>query len=161
MAKSAATANALNIFTSGGNGLALVPIGLPAGDVTSITFVTGGQAISGGSNQWFALLDLSRNVLAVTSDDTSAAWGTNAAKTLPLTAPYTVATAGTYYLGVNIVATTRPSFSGAAAVAAGVGALAPTHGRTTNTLTSPPALPYTAAVTPDGWGTGFMYAYCS
>lgn len=90
--------------------LTLALIYLEAGTVVnSITFISGGTALATGTHQWFALYDLARNKLAVTSDDTSTAWAANTVKTLSLSAAYTVPTTGLYYLGVMVAATTVPN----------------------------------------------------
>ena len=44
--------------------------------VSSITFMSGSTALSGGSNQWFCLLDSARNVLRKTADDGATFRGT-------------------------------------------------------------------------------------
>ena len=69
--RSAVTA-ATAALTSGTLRLAagcVIPGGVP---VSQITVISGTTALSGGANQWFALLDHARNKLAVTADDTTA-----------------------------------------------------------------------------------------
>lgn len=103
--------------------LQLVGITLPKGvSISSITFVSGGTALSGGNHQIFGLFDDAAGretgtpyaLLATTTDDTSTAWGTNSVKTLNLSSPasYTTLTAGRFYLGILVDATTVPSLLG-------------------------------------------------
>lgn len=82
--------------------------------ITSLTFVTAGTALAGGTHQWFAVLDVTGKVVGVTADDTNAAWAANTHKTLALTSPLTIPTAGGYYLTKSITATTMPTFYGLA-----------------------------------------------
>jgi hypothetical protein len=77
--------------------------------ITSITFQSGATALATGTNQWFALYDINRNLLRQTVDDTSTAWAANAMKTLALTSTYVTPNAGLYYLGIMVAATTVPT----------------------------------------------------
>jgi len=95
----------------GSGSLRGVLVDLKAGQViTNISWQAGSTALSGGSHQWFALLNAAGVVLAVTSDDTSNAWAASTAKTLNLTTPYTILTTGGYYVAKCVVATTMPTF---------------------------------------------------
>lgn len=140
--------------------LTLVAVHLRAGQViSSITFFAASTALSGGSNQWFALYDSALGKLAVTADDTTTAWGGNSFKTLALTAPYTVLTSGLYYLGICVVATTVPTLRGPVTVA-NLNAAAPVlAGSSTTGLTDPASAPTTAAAITATVST--PYAYCS
>lgn len=107
---------------------------LPGGRaVSSITFMSDTTAAVTPTNQWFCLLDQSRNVLATTVDDTTAAWGSNAVKTLLLATTiggatpggtYTPANALEVYVGINVVAATTPNIK-AIAVTTPLAGLAP------------------------------------
>jgi hypothetical protein len=77
--------------------------------LTSITFYSGATALAVGLNQWFALYDINRVLLRQTVDDTTTAWAANTMKTLALTSTYVTRTAGLYYLGINVTATTVPT----------------------------------------------------
>ena len=102
--------------TGGGSGVAhLHGIYLPKGvTITTISFVSGANAASGPTNQWFALCDSSRTVLRVTSNDTTTAWGTSTVKSLNLTSTYTTTYSGLHYLACCVTTTTtQPSFRGA------------------------------------------------
>jgi hypothetical protein len=88
----------------------LCSIDLPAGlVVTSATFLSGTTALSGGTNQWFALYSSARALLGQTADDTSTAWGTNATKTLTFASPITTTYTGQHYLGIMVAASTVPT----------------------------------------------------
>lgn len=105
--RSGSTAASIQVLTSGQ--ILCVGIDLPIGAVVnSISFVSGATALASGSNQWFGLFDQNSNKLAVTSDDTNTAWGTNAVKTLTLTAPYTTTYSGLHYIGIMVNAVTPP-----------------------------------------------------
>jgi hypothetical protein len=100
--------------------LRLDAVWLPAGLlVSSIAYFAGTTALGTGSNQWFALFDRNRNLLAITADDTDTAWGANAAKRLALTTPYRTPAAGLYYVGLCVVASTMPTLAGVVTVATG------------------------------------------
>lgn len=123
------------------------PLVLQAGQVISqIGFWSGTTALSGGSNQWFGLWDVSRNKLAVTNDDTTTAWGANAEKLLTIATPYVVSSDGLYYASIMINATTVPTLLGISTQGNITGAVPVLTARdTTNTgLTNPASAPATA-----------------
>lgn len=129
--------------------------------INAISWVARTTALSGASNQWFALFDTNRLCLAVTNDDGATAWGANARKTLNLTTPYTVPSTGHYYIGVMVNATTVPTLSGIAQAATSVTALAPIYnGNSSAALTTPFTVGATAAAL-TGSGSGTPYAYLS
>lgn len=138
--------------------LNLVAVYLTAGQtVTTITFVSSTTALSTATNQWFALYDSARAKLAVTTDDTSTAWASNATKSLNLASPYSVVTSGLYYLGICVVATTVPTLAGLSSPAGVVGLAPILGGISTTGLTDPASAPTTAAaITAQG---GIPYAY--
>ena len=140
--------------------LSLFAIELLAGQVVStITFFAAGAAASAPTNQWFSLWDASRNLLGVTNDDTTTAWGIPTSKTLTLASSYTVPTSGLYYLGIVVVASTPPNLMGAAGSPA-LGGIAPIlSGTSTTGLTTPASAPASAdAITADSFNP---YAYVS
>jgi hypothetical protein len=79
--------------------------------ISSITF-HGNGAANTPTNQFFAIVDASLNVLAKTVDDTTTAWGANAEKTLTITGGYTPSNDVAVYLGIVVVATTPPTVFG-------------------------------------------------
>jgi hypothetical protein len=95
---------------------------IPAGlKFTKIFFWAGTTAAGTPTNQWFTLRTLSRQLIGITQDDTTAVWASNTEKQLSfanvttgalqtITAPYS----GYYYIGVNVTATTPPSLQGIA-----------------------------------------------
>jgi len=90
--------------------MTLTAINLKVGmTISSISYYSATTALSGGTNQWFALYSSSRALLAQTVDDTSTAWGSNSVKTLALTSGYTVVTPGLHYVGINVTASTPPT----------------------------------------------------
>jgi hypothetical protein len=139
--------------------LSMAAIRLLAGQVVStISFASGSTALSGGSNQWFALFDSSRNMLRVTNDDTSTAWAAQAIKTLTCSSSYTVPTTGLYYLGICVVATTVPTITGTT-MGGGPGLAAPAIAGNADTgLTNPASCPATtiALTTPSGFPWGYV-----
>lgn len=138
--------------------LSMAAISLPQGlAVTSITFWSGGTAVDTATHQWFALYNSSRELLGQTTNDTSTAWGTNAAKTLALTTPYTTTYSGLHYLGINVTATTVPALM-AVVVSSQIHGVAPIlNGTSTTGLTdTAPATADALTVT-----TRIPYAYVS
>lgn len=139
--------------------MTVVGIPLVAGDVvTNITFKSGATAAGTPTNWWFALYDnaATPNLIAQTADQTSGAWAANTAKTLPLTAAYTVLTPGVYYLACMVKATTVPTLIGFTSFAGAAGgvltadkALAVTSGSSlTATAPSTLASPTNVATVP-------------
>jgi hypothetical protein len=139
--------------------LVLCAIYLPSGlAISSITFFSGATALVTGSNQWFALYNSALAKLAVTADDTSTAWGANAAKTLTISGGYTTTASGLHYVGICVVASTVPSLTGQDASVANLWDVAPDlSGRYDTGLTNPASAPATAtrsaalAVYPYAW----------
>lgn len=138
----AAGVNAPN--TSGRLLLTLFP--LVAGEtIRSFTCVSGTTAGASLTHAWYCLYDINLAKLAVTTDDTSASWAINTAKTLSLSAPYSVTSTGLYYVGIVVVGTTLPTLLG---VNTGLGAMSLPpimNGLSTSGLTTPATAPATAA----------------
>jgi hypothetical protein len=139
------------LLTSGT--LRLAAIMLPANRViSSITWLSATQALVAGTNQWFALFDSSRVMLAVTADDTSNAWAASAAKTLNIatiasgaSATFTTTYAGLYYLGIMVAAGTTPSVPAIASLGSMNGLAPILTGNSSTAQTTPPVFPFTAA----------------
>lgn len=114
--------------------------------VNTITLHSGSTAASVPLNQWFCLVRVSDlAVLMKTADDTTAAWGTNAIKTLTLSSAYTPTTDELVYIGVLVVATTVPTLAGWSCLNATLAAVAPIFaGNSTAALTNPASLGGTA-----------------
>jgi hypothetical protein len=137
-----------------------VALPLEAGDVvTNLTFVSGDTAAGTPANWWFALYDTAATPakIAQTADQTSTAWAANTVKTVALSAPYTVLTAGVYYAAIMVKAATPPTLAGVAvqnavlagAVVTGQKILAQTSGSAlTTTAPSTIASPTTVANVP-------------
>ena len=136
-----------------------VPIWLNAGDVvTNLTFVSGATAAGTPANWWFALYSTAAvpALLAQTADQTTGAWAADTAKTLPLSAPVTIAYAGIYRAAIMVKATTvcslvgtvaaLPVVTGDVAVGQSSGtALTATAPATIATPTAQRAVPYVVA----------------
>jgi hypothetical protein len=139
-------------------------IGLPKGlTVNNITMYTNAAAKTGGSHGWYVLLDSGLAVQAVTADQTDAAtvWGTiNTGYTLATNA-YTTTYAGLYYVGVMVVASGMPTFTGRSGPLASVNSAAPVLAGVSSTAqTTPPAT--TTVMTAVTSNTGYhFYAYTS
>jgi hypothetical protein len=72
---------------------------LPVGAViTSITWCSS-TAGSGLTHHWSTLRNSSRQLLAITDDDTTATWSANSTWTRSFASPYTVLASGLYYVG--------------------------------------------------------------
>jgi hypothetical protein len=140
----------------------LIP--LPAGlVVNNITMLTNTTAKTGGSHGWYVLLDSSRVVKAVTTDQTDAAtvWGVASTPYTLATNAYTTTYSGLYYVGVMVVATGMPTFSCSTNPATGITSAAPVMAGTSNTAqTTPPSTGTTMnAIT--SAGSYHFYGYTS
>lgn len=129
-------------------------ISLPAGITLSrMTMVTGNLGESGGSHGWYALLDNTGKVVAVTADQTGATvWGSiQSPVTLPFTASYKTTYRGNYIAMISVTASSLPNIAGQNGPATGAIGLAPVlAGLGPSGLNTPPALgtvisPLTAA----------------
>lgn len=137
-----------------------VALPLQAGDVvTNLTFLSGATAANTPTAWWFALYSNAATPALIyqTADQTTTAWGANTAKTVALTAAYTVPTTGVYYAAVMVTATTPPTIAGvsvenaaaAGAVVSGQKILAQTSGSSlTTTAPATIATPTTVATVP-------------
>lgn len=136
-----------NAGVLGSGRLSLVGIDLPINTViTSITFNAATTALSGGSNQWFGIFDLSRLMLRLTADDGATAWAASAEKTLALTSTWRTTYSGIHYLGINVTATTVPSLAAMTASVISLPTRAPgVAGNCDSGLTNPASCPSTAA----------------
>lgn len=143
---------AINTVTTPTSGtLWLMGIALPAGyPVSNITFVSNSATIT-PANWWFGLWDSSRVQLALTADQTTAAWAANVAKTLAIAttaagaaSSFTTTYEGMHYLGYMMKAATAPQLM-ASPLGAGIGSLVPIlYGSSDTGQTTPPAFPHTA-----------------
>lgn len=136
---------ALAALVSGRETMALIQ--LNAGTVVSnATFHCLTTAAGTPTNQWFTLRDYSRNLLRVTSDDTTTAWSSGSAKTLTYATPYTVTADAAFYVGIMVKATTVPALAGASGNGAFIYTDPPiTDGFANTGLTNPASAPATAS----------------
>lgn len=134
----------LSALTSGT--LHLTAVYLRAGQrVSNISYHSATTAAGTPTNQFFALYDNTRALLAQTANATTAAWAANSIKTLALTTPYTATYSGLYYVGIMVTATTVPTLKGQTAKTGGqlAGQNPILHGNSTTALTT--SLPNPAA----------------
>jgi hypothetical protein len=87
------------------NGGLVVPRGVTVTNLSAFAVGAGSTML----NQWFCLVDQSGNVLAKTSDDTSAAWGALSYKTLALSTPYTPTATIAVYVGTVVTVSVPPT----------------------------------------------------
>ena len=80
--------------------------------VSNITLCSATTAANTPTNYFFGLYDGSRNLLANSANQTSAAWPANTIKTLAMQMPYRVPTSGLYYIGYYMTATTVRTLKG-------------------------------------------------
>lgn len=115
--------------------LSLEAIAIRAGElISSISFWSASTPAGTPTNQLFGIYDNNLNLLGVTNNDTTTAWGANTRKTLNLTTPFTTTYSGLYYLGIMVTATTVPTLKGLAAVTgAQLRGAAPNLGGTSST----------------------------
>ena len=131
--------------TSGTLRLFLIP--LPSGlTIGTLTFWAGTTAGASLTHSWAAIFDVNRNKLAVSNDNTSAAWTASTSRAFTFGTPYLVPSSGQYYVGILIAGTTIPTIEAASVQTTGVRAAAPLPGgNTTDTgLTTPAGCPSTA-----------------
>jgi hypothetical protein len=83
--------------------------------VSNISFHSATTGAGTPTHYVFALYDLSRNLLASSADQLTAAWAANTLKTLAMGTPYLVPTTGLYYVAISMVATTVPTLKGGTA----------------------------------------------
>jgi hypothetical protein len=125
--------------------------------ISSISFLSSGVAAGTPTHQWFCLVDVNRNILAVTSDALTAAWGTNTVKTLNLASAFITTYSGLHYLGVCVTATTPPSIATPQLGNATAWSAAP---RLCGATSSGQTIPMTVGATLAGFaGGGGLYAY--
>jgi hypothetical protein len=129
--------------------------------ISSITFWSGSTAAVTPTNQWFALVRQSdRAVLRATTDDTTAAWAANTAKTLSLSSAYTPGSDTLAYVGVMVAATTPPTFCGKGLALQALAHLTPSLSTlSTSGLTTPSADGTTLAA--GSGNTSLPYCYLS
>jgi hypothetical protein len=113
---------------------------LKAGNtVTNIGFMTA-TGLTTPTNWWFGLYDSARTGLRLTADQTSTAWGNNAAMVVALTAPFVTTYTGLHYIGILIAAGAAGTHFGVQPTNTGPQAQAPLlSGQSTTGLTAPPA----------------------
>lgn len=135
--------------------LTMQAIYLKAGQlVSNIAICSSSTAAVTPTHCLFGLYDASRNLLATSADQTTAAWSTNQLRTLAMTTPYRVPTSGIYYIGFFMTAGTMPTIKGNTAKTGGqLAATAPIlHGLSASTgLTT--ALPNPAGAITGGTAT--------
>ena len=130
-----------NTIATAGSGLPNVRIlPLPAGlTIHNISVNTGTTAEATGTHFWCAIMDANSNVIAVTADQTGAAYA--AASTFltnPVTVPAVIPQTGYYYAVVCVSAATVPTFAGGAALQAGTNAVPPVAAGQLATQAAPP-----------------------
>lgn len=128
-------------------------IGLPAGvTVSGATFYTGNTAFATLTHGWYALLDSSMKVVAVTADTTAMLTAANTVYPLSFAAAAVTSYSGIYYLGLCVAATTMGNIASAPALITGIAGTSPALCGTSSTAqTTPPAVGTTmAAVSSSG-----------
>jgi hypothetical protein len=141
--------------------VSMTAIPLPAGLIVSnITFIVGAAVESLGTNGWYALMDSTGKVLAVSAAQTGATvWGSaNTPVTIAMVAPFTVPVAGSYYVAVSVTATGVPSFASNNLSVTSASRQAPALCGSAGTQTAPPAL---GAVFTLSSAVNCFYAYVS
>lgn len=136
----------------------------PGQQTVSGSFVIGGTAATSPTHWWFVLLNASRQVVAVTADQLTAALPVTTVKTLPWVTPYTPTGIEELFLGVCIVASGVPTFLGGGPATPNL-VYTPTivtpsaAGTCDSGLTTPPALGF-VAIAPNSYN-GVAYGWIS
>ncbi|MFD8072147.1 glycosyl hydrolase family 28-related protein [Streptomyces sp. NPDC059718] len=143
---------------------------LPKGQVVSnLSYLSDTTAAVSPTHWWFALLDSSLNLLAVTANQTTTAWAASTLKTLPVAtiasgaaSSFTTTYTGLHYIGVMVAASTVPTLVGGISIRNAALLRTPyPGGLSTTALTTPPTFPFTAAA-PSGSGNySPQWAYVS
>lgn len=148
----------------------LTALAMPAGlTVSNCTMFVNATAKTNGTHGWYVLTDSSRNVVAVTADQTDpgTVWGApSTGYALPFTAAYTTIYTGLYYVGVMVTQSsgTQVLFTGGNSVAGGIAAgtgitnTVTLAGSSSSSQTTPPALASQLTSITSG-GTFVLYAY--
>lgn len=97
--------------------LSIFAIGLPAGvSIGHIAVQAGSTPANTPTDYWFCLLDSNLNLLAITADQGSAAWGGNVLKSLAIAniaagaaSSFVTAYEGLYYIGIMVAGTGAPT----------------------------------------------------
>lgn len=146
--------------------LSMVAIWLPAGTpIGHLSFVSGSTPASEPKNWWFALFNEAREMLAITADQTTAAWAGSTLKELAISetakgleTTFTTTYSGIYYMGVVMKATVVPTLEGVSPGGTAIGGLAPIICGTSSTgLSVPKTFPYTAGTI--NFANAMLYAY--
>lgn len=117
----------------------------PGDVVTSLSYFSGAAANT-PSHWWFAFFDPDLNLVAISADQGSAAWGASTTQTLAMVTPYTTSVPGIHYAGILMVATTPVTLQ-AVTELGGSGPAA--YGSSTGSLTTPASCPAVAgSITP-------------
>lgn len=124
--------------------------------VSNIDLWSATTAAGTPTNYAVGLFDGNRNLLANSTNQTTAAWAANSIKTFAMTTAYRVPVSGLYYIGFYMTATTVVTLKGGTAKTGGqLAAAAPiVHGTSSTGLTT--ALPNPAAAITGG--TASIYA---
>jgi hypothetical protein len=130
---------------------------LQQGDtVNSLSFLSGATAAGTPTHEWAALYDVNGNLLAQ-STDVSTAWAADTLKTFTLATPQLIGVTGVYFAAIMVAATTVPTLMGkttsraavAGALGVGLKVLAQNSGSAlTTTAPATIASPTTQAVIP-------------
>lgn len=126
-------------LTSGTLSVQAIPF-LAGETVSTLRFQSGTTALASATNQWACILDSNLNVVAVSSDLTTATWVSNVEKSFTLNAAWTCPANGLYYIGLCVVATTVPTLRGGTSSAAIDGRSPIITGKSSTGLTAPPTV---------------------
>ena len=99
------------LLSSGRETMALVYI--PQGQaVNGVIWRSGSTAAVAPTNQWAAIRDIGKKLLAVTADLTNTAWAATAIQTFTFATPFVAPYSGLYYVSVMVAAGTVPTLFG-------------------------------------------------
>lgn len=147
------SANIGTLAMAGSGTLQMCSITLPRNlTVFNFNYLTGTTAASGPTNQWAALYDNNRNLLAISGNGLATAIAASTAITYPVAnvaagaaTSFTTTYAGLYYFGILVtVSTTMPTLSGLTGLAAATGLVPILAGASNTGLTVPQTFPTVA-----------------
>ena len=136
-------------------------LALPHGtEISALTMITGHVGGSGVTHGWYAILDHTATIIAVSEDQLTTPWPASTAVTLDMIEPVTTTTGGIYYAGVMVTASgLPPNFASTPAMLSALTTLPPLlTGVSTGGLTGmlEPGTQMAAVSGPTGWA---LYGY--
>jgi hypothetical protein len=138
----------------------MMGVWLPAGlTITNMSWITGTTAAVSPTHWWLGIANSAGLQQAATADQTTAAIGASALKTIALTATYTTTSTGLYYLLLSVTASTNPTATGLAVPITQMNLATPVLAGVSATTQSAPGTNGTTSYTAPASAGGIPYMY--